>query len=82
MENDAMEDEMQDMEMDESDYEESEMDEPQYGEPERATHGADINRLLQNKLEKDFGKLPPNIVICGIPEHNSAYSANSGGLER
>jgi len=74
-------------EMDEPEpqYDEPEMDEPEsrYDEPERPTPDADIQQALRSKLENDFGQLPPNVVIGGIPNHNSGYrSGNAGGFGR
>jgi hypothetical protein len=52
----------------ESDYDEQEYDEPGT-EPNNLTSDEMIRQGLQARLEKDFGKLPPNITIGGISNH-------------
>ena len=64
----------------ESQYCELEMDEPepQYCESERPARNADIQKSLRSALETDFGRLPPNIVIGGMPDQHSGYRSGAG----
>ena len=84
---DELEPQYDESEMDEpgTKYDELEMEEPekQYDESERPTPDVDIQQALQSKLEKDFGELPPNVVIGGIPDHNfGSRSGTAAGLGR
>ena len=81
LEDNRLEDEMMDQVSAEPDINEPEIDETEsrYTESEHPAPGMDINRALQNKLEEDFGKLPPNIIIGGIPKPNSGYGNGANG---
>jgi hypothetical protein len=57
--------------------------EPDYDEPGveqvKPSPEETIRQELQTRLENDFGKLPPNIIIGGIP-NNDPDSGNNGSI--
>ena len=62
-------------------------EEPDYDEPDaeqdEPSPEETISQGLQTRLENDFGKLPPNIVIGGVPNHGSDFGNNSAsGINR